>query len=66
MSVPDSVVQLRTARRWYLQARRQRYDELWEALINLRTREPDDSDVIHRIIIDQIEREEKEEESSDG
>ena len=62
MSVPDSVAQLRTARCLYLQARRKRYEELWEALIHLRTREPADSDVIHRIIIDQIEREENEEE----
>ena len=62
MRVPDSVVQLRTARRWYLQARRQRYAELREALIHFRTREPAYSDVIHRIIIDQIAREENEEE----
>ena len=64
MSTPESVAQLRPARRWYLQARRQRYDELWA------TRFIPDSTPIARFCMDQmiteqINQEEKED-SIDG
>ena len=65
MSVPYSVAQLRTARRWYLQARQKRYDELWEMYPTPYTNNSAASYAIHKIVTAQIEQEEKED-SSDG
>ena len=65
MNTPESVSQLRTARRWYLQARRQRYEELWEMYQSPYTTNSPQGDAIHKIVTAQIEREEKED-SSDG
>lgn len=64
MSTPESVAQLRTARRWYLQARRQRYDELWEMCPAQHTT-PIARFGYHQTILAQIDQEEKEE-SIDG
>ena len=63
MSAPDSVVQLRTARLWYLQARRQRYEELWEMYPTPYTNNSAASYAIHKIVTAQIEQEEKEDSS---
>lgn len=64
MNTPESVAQLRTARLWYLQARRKRYDELWQARFI-----PDSTPIarfcMDQMITEQIDREEKED-SSDG
>jgi len=62
VNTPESVVQLRTARRWYLQARRKRYEELWEMFPSPYTNNSPQGDAIHQIVTAQIEREEKEEE----
>ncbi len=64
MSVPDSVVQLRTARCWYLQARQKRYDELWEMYPTQHTT-PIARFAYQQTILAQIDQEEKED-SSDG
>ena len=64
MNTPESVAQLRTARRWYLQARQKRYDELWEMYPTQHTT-PIARFGYHQTILAQIEQEEKED-SSDG
>jgi hypothetical protein len=65
VSIPESVVQLRTARRRYLQARQKRYDELrWQARF-IPDSTPTARFCIDQMIVERINREEKED-SSDG
>jgi hypothetical protein len=65
VSTSESVAQLRTARRWYLQVRRKRYEELWEMYQSPYTTNSPQGCAIHKIVTAQIDREENED-SSDG